>query len=144
MSALSRVERFKALQDVLGPVPLAGDRKELPESLFAGLSILLPDAVVQQATHIADVGGICCVQSNLGREFFKVQGKKQSYIVLLHGVYCSCQYYWRRVLETGELCCKHWLAVQIARRSQSVITTVQNLDENEFVLWAQEGLVSCG
>eukprot|EP00435_Cladocopium_sp_Y103_P024173 s2296_g5.t3 len=50
-------------------------------------------------------------------------------------------YFARRVVEAGELCCKHWLAVQIARQCGMGIAMTTLMQEDEFVEWSQKRLV---
>eukprot|EP00440_Ansanella_granifera_P047539 gb/GFBE01051490.1/.p1 GENE.gb/GFBE01051490.1/~~gb/GFBE01051490.1/.p1 ORF type:complete len:175 (+),score=41.68 gb/GFBE01051490.1/:1-525(+) len=170
MASTSRVHRFKALQDLLNAldqkqqplaqqetlaidpskesapaalVPSAAAAPMASEAALAGLSALLPDSVVQQALHIVDAGGITCVCSELGRKAYEVQGQKMSHLVLPNGLYCSCPYFGRRVLEAGELCCKHWLAVQVAMRCRVGVSSSSKLGEGEFLEWTRQRMVGC-
>mmetsp|Transcript_136216 Transcript_136216/g.240762 ORF Transcript_136216/g.240762 Transcript_136216/m.240762 type:complete len:160 (-) Transcript_136216:38-517(-) len=148
--AVSRIQRFKALQDILSAAgEVQGEKQDdvtsaarVPEAALAGLAALLPDSVVQQALHIVDAGSIACVQSRRGRRMYEVRGKRFKHIVLPHGAYCSCPYFSRRVLEAGELCCKHWLAVQLATRCGAGITSSSTLGEDEFLEWSQQSFTA--
>eukprot|EP00747_Dinoflagellata_sp_TGD_P166399 gnl/TRDRNA2_/TRDRNA2_189127_c0_seq1.p1 gnl/TRDRNA2_/TRDRNA2_189127_c0~~gnl/TRDRNA2_/TRDRNA2_189127_c0_seq1.p1 ORF type:complete len:156 (+),score=32.91 gnl/TRDRNA2_/TRDRNA2_189127_c0_seq1:41-508(+) len=138
-ASVTRFHRFKALQDVLGPaVPPGEDAPVLDAAKLVGLSALVPDAVVQQALHIVDAGDITCVQSEKGRRVFEVRGKQLTHLVLPHGAFCSCPYFGRRVLEAGELCCKHWLAVQLAMRTGTGVASTSTLGEDEFADWTRQ------
>lgn len=141
----SRVHRFKALQDLLAalvpktgaPTPAEGiPISSVSETALAGLSVLLPDSVIQQALHIVDSKGISrttCTEGSWTRSIYEVKGQKCSHLVLANGLYCSCPYFARRVLEAGELCCKHCLAVQIARQCGMGIATTTLMQADEFV-----------
>ncbi|CAK9079967.1 unnamed protein product [Durusdinium trenchii] len=50
-------------------------------------------------------------------------------------------YFSRRVVEAGELCCKHWLAVQVARRCGMGVKSTTSMAEDEFVEWSQKRLL---
>eukprot|EP00434_Breviolum_minutum_P025879 symbB.v1.2.022881.t1/scaffold2049.1/size91137/8 len=102
VSMESRVHRFKALQDLLAAlVPNTGtvvQQEGIPisrvsETALAGLSVLVPDSVVQQALHIVDSKGISCVtcEGSWRRSIYEVKGQKSSHLVLAHGLYCSCR-----------------------------------------------------
>mmetsp|Transcript_40702 Transcript_40702/g.103600 ORF Transcript_40702/g.103600 Transcript_40702/m.103600 type:complete len:221 (-) Transcript_40702:59-721(-) len=155
--ARARVQRFKALQDVLATMSAArtvSGYQQLAqvdlEACLASLAALLPDSVVQQALHLVDAGDVVCVRSRLGRRFYEVRGKKFAHMVLPEGLYCSCPYFGRRVLEAGELCCKHWLAVQLALANPCIpgasistgITVVSELAEDNFAEHARQRLVA--
>eukprot|EP00435_Cladocopium_sp_Y103_P022412 s2296_g5.t1 len=100
----SRVHRFKALQDLLAalvpktgaPAPAEGiPISSVSETALAGLSVLLPDNVIQQALHIVDSKGISCTTCTGGswtRSIYEVKGQKCSHLVLANGLYCSCQH----------------------------------------------------
>eukprot|EP00931_Biecheleriopsis_adriatica_P060314 TRINITY_DN36210_c0_g1_i1.p1 TRINITY_DN36210_c0_g1~~TRINITY_DN36210_c0_g1_i1.p1 ORF type:complete len:174 (-),score=29.67 TRINITY_DN36210_c0_g1_i1:62-559(-) len=161
MAAASRVHRFQALQDVLDalvmteastekaaegilvPISVSAAPPATSEVALAALSALLPDNVVQQALHIVDTARISCVSSSRGRRAYEVRGQKFSHLVLPSGLYCSCPYFGRRVLEAGELCCKHWLAVQVALRCETGISSSSTLGEDEFLEWTRQRMVGC-
>merc|ERR1719440_34701 len=146
MAVTSRIQRFRALEDLLttedSTCPECEPASTGVEAVLVGLSALLPDSVVQQALHTVDAGDITCVQSRKGRQMYEVRGKRSKHIVIPHGMYCSCSYFGRRVLEAGELCCKHWLAVRIAMKAQTGITCTSTLDEEEFSEWALQSFIA--
>ncbi|CAE6932564.1 ZSWIM7 [Symbiodinium microadriaticum] len=172
MSVASRVHRFKALQDVLAALvvdedDVAGAVQDVPRDLsreamepqvsrlvgtrqvmasevaLASLSTLLPDSVIQQALALVDSKSIHLVTSQLGRKAYEVRGQKASHFVLARGLYCSCPYFGRRVIEAGELCCKHWLAVQVAQRCGTGIGSSECLQEDEFLDWSRQRMLGC-
>lgn len=159
-AARSRVHRFKALQDVLAAMATAGrgpageetQKQAEVEACLASLAALVPDSVVQQALRLVDAGDMVCVRSRLGRRFYEVRGKRFTHTVLPNGLYCSCPYFGRRVLEAGELCCKHWLALQLALASPALpgaasasgITAVTEFAEDDFIERSRQRLVAAG
>ncbi|CAE7211696.1 ZSWIM7 [Symbiodinium natans] len=169
MAVASRMHRFKALQDVLSALVVDEDdvagavqdiQREAPRELeatrapcsrqvmasevaLASLSVLLPDSVIQQALGLVDSKSIHLVTSQMGRKAFEVRGQKASHFVLAKGLYCSCPYFGRRVIEAGELCCKHWLAVQVAQRCGTGIGSTEHLQEDEFLDWTRQRMLGC-
>ena len=108
------------------------------------LAALVPDPVLQQALRIVDAGDVTCVRSRKGRRAYEVRGKKAAHLVLPHGLYCSCPFFGRRVLEAGELCCKHWLAVQLAQRCGAGVASTSTLEEDDFAAWSRQRLLPVG
>ncbi|CAJ1390738.1 unnamed protein product [Effrenium voratum] len=47
------------------------------------------------------------------------------------------------VFQAGELCCKHWLAVQVARRCGVGVSSTSLLGEDEFLEWTQQRMLGC-
>uniref|UniRef100_A0A7S1F9R1 SWIM-type domain-containing protein n=1 Tax=Noctiluca scintillans TaxID=2966 RepID=A0A7S1F9R1_NOCSC len=135
----SQVCRMVALQDLLGAFPnQSGETGDASTaSILVGLSTLVPDEVLQHALQIVDTNGVTCVQSETGRKVFEVRGTKTSHVVLMHGCYCTCLSFSRHVLGGG-LCCKHWLAAQLARRGGRGIGSVSMLDDGDFVEWLRQ------
>eukprot|EP00405_Crypthecodinium_cohnii_P033243 CAMPEP_0206532524 /NCGR_PEP_ID=MMETSP0325_2-20121206/4437_1 /ASSEMBLY_ACC=CAM_ASM_000347 /TAXON_ID=2866 /ORGANISM="Crypthecodinium cohnii, Strain Seligo" /LENGTH=177 /DNA_ID=CAMNT_0054029025 /DNA_START=63 /DNA_END=593 /DNA_ORIENTATION=+ len=143
----ARVDRHQALQDMLLAITTASQtnfqgNEGLLADCLTGLSALLPDSVIQQALQLVDQGEVSCIQSRRGRRLYSVRGKGVSHMVIANGLYCSCPYYAMRVIEAGELCCKHWLAVQLALAKLTPNGTdgdslgpdrVQILEEEDFV-----------
>eukprot|EP00929_Paragymnodinium_shiwhaense_P064910 TRINITY_DN32595_c0_g1_i1.p1 TRINITY_DN32595_c0_g1~~TRINITY_DN32595_c0_g1_i1.p1 ORF type:complete len:172 (-),score=28.36 TRINITY_DN32595_c0_g1_i1:217-696(-) len=128
MGTASQLARHKLLQHALESFPSLEDApaneaasSALNDQVDAGLltlAVLVPNNVLQQALRLVDTGAVVCVTSTNGRHVYKVQGKKETHIVLAHGFYCSCAFFGHRIIEAcaGELCCKHWLAAQLFRR----------------------------
>ncbi|CAE7312861.1 ZSWIM7 [Symbiodinium sp. CCMP2592] len=125
------------------PRPVGARQVMASEVALASLSTLLPDSVIQQALALVDSKSLHVVTSQMGRKAYEVRGQKASHFVLARGLYCSCPYFGRRVIEAGELCCKHWLAVQVAQRCGTGIGSSECLQEDEFLDWSRQRMLGC-
>ncbi|CAK0881681.1 unnamed protein product [Prorocentrum cordatum] len=150
MSPASRICRFRALQDVLDDLePLrecpcrpsrapARRRRGRPRWWPWGRSC--PTSRSSTALHLVDAGDSIHKGGGVPPEVYEVRGGRESHLVVSSGLYCSCPYFGRQVLEAGELCCKHWLAVQLARRCRVGLAASSTLGEDEFAEWMERRL----
>ena len=100
--------------------------------LFLALHTL-HGSLLLAALDIMDRAMVSCVRSPAGREAFCVLGSADKvYVVLLDKQYCSCLYFYHRVLVRGDArTCKHVLAARLAVSLDQVARTNQ-VGETEF------------